>query len=276
MRVPDLISGDGVGGRGGLGLPEMCAARRIFSNQRAIQNKKGGKCIAGTPGNAFTAERRPPISPIWPDLNSCASTCAWSVILELSERPRQGEGFPSPLWFIQYLANLALNLPHEISIHSGPPLPRHTWTTCLLDLVPSHAPLRCTFATTTTPLPPPPPSQNEKQAQAAGLGFALHPPYHPPTHHSAGHLLITMCGPIAERAGGHLWFARIETQVLWGWSGSQRAAALPAFIATLTRVSVSAGFCSLARGISSLGGFFAIVSSTDATSVLRSLPPLCC
>lgn len=93
----------------------------------------------------------PPISPIWPDLNSSASTCAWSVILELSERPRQGEGFPSPLWFIQYLANLALNLPHEISIHSGPPLPRHTWTTCLLDLVPSHALLRCTFATTPHP-----------------------------------------------------------------------------------------------------------------------------
>lgn len=48
-----------------MGVLEMCARRIFFKPARdPKQEKKGGECIAGTPGNAFIAERRPPISPI--------------------------------------------------------------------------------------------------------------------------------------------------------------------------------------------------------------------
>lgn len=49
----------------------------------------------------------------------------WLVRHPGAERPQPGKSFPSPLWFIQYLANLALNLPSETSIHFSPPLPEY-------------------------------------------------------------------------------------------------------------------------------------------------------
>lgn len=118
------------------------------------------------------------------------------------------------------------------------------------------------------PAPPTPSRRMRNRPRQRGSGSLSAPP----THRSAGHLLITMCGPIAECAGGHLWFAAIETQVLWGWSGSQRAAALPAFTATLTRFRLGASLRKTSvdsgGGKRSLEGF---------SSVSRSaLLPLCC
>lgn len=113
--------------------------------------------------------RQPPISPIWPDLNSSASTCAWSVILELSALSRE-KAFQVPfdlfsIW-LTLLWTCLMRFPSILAL-----LSQHTWTTCLLDLVPSHASFCCAFATAL--------SENEKQAPAAGLSSlsAVNPPH---------------------------------------------------------------------------------------------------
>lgn len=128
------------------------------------------------------------------------------------------------------------------------------------------------------PSAPPPLSQNEKQAPAAGLGFALRlratRPLPPTSSQKRGSPTDHNVRPYRERAGGHLWFAGIEMRVLWGSSGSRRAAALPAFTATRSWNFQAGHLCnpdkngaSILEAESAVWEGLASVPSTAATSV---------
>lgn len=136
--------------------------------------------------------------PIWPNLNSSASTCAWSVILELSALSRE-RAIQTPfdlfsIW-LTLLWTCLMRFPTILAL-----LFQHTWTTCALDSVPSqHASSRSAFATA---------HSEWETGPWSGLRFTLGRAGQP-SPPSLGHLLITMCGPITSATGGHLWFVGI-------------------------------------------------------------------
>lgn len=175
--------------------------------------------------------RQPPISPIWPDLHSSASTCAWSVILELSALSRE-KAFQVPfdlfsIW-LTLLWTCLMRFPSILAL-----LSQHTWTTCLLDLVPSHASFRCAFATAL--------SENEKQAPAAGSSSLSAEPVNPP--HPVWVTYWSQCAALSwvhRRAFMVRWD---WNECLWGLSGSQRAATIPAFTATLMGLTLGLFAC---------------------------------
>lgn len=168
-----------------------------------LQSKIKVKHPAETPGNAVTAETATLSDFSQCDQTSASSTCAWSVILELSAFSRE-KVFPSSLWFIQYLANLALNLPHEISSHFSPPLPAYV-NYSLLNLVPSqHASSPSAFATAPLGEWETGPSK-EARVHSRHSASALPTQCGSPTDHNVR--------PYRECTGGHLWFAGIQMNV---------------------------------------------------------------
>lgn len=144
-----------------------------------------------------------PISPVWPNLNSSASTCAWSVILELSALSRE-KAFQVPfdlfsIW-LTLLWTCLVRFPSILAL-----LFQHRWTTRLLDSAPSqHASFSLCFRNSplreweTGPW---------KQARVYSR--------------QSRSTLPTQCGsptdhnvrPYRECAGGHLWFAGIQINV---------------------------------------------------------------
>lgn len=146
--------------------------------------------------------------PMWPNLKSSASTCAWSVTLELSAFSRE-KAFQTlfdlfSIW-LTLLWTCPMRFPTILAL-----LFQHTWTTCLLDLVPSqHASSPSAFATAH--------SENEKQALEGGSG-SLSQQSPSPSPPSVGHLLITMCGPIVsaqEGIYGSLGFKWMFMGLVW-------------------------------------------------------------
>jgi len=118
---------------------------------------------------------------------------------------QQGKGFPSPLWFIQYLANLALNLPHEISSHFSPPLPAYvnymparpsSIPTCFFPLCFRNSSLR-----------------EWETGPWRRLGFTLCRFVSPPLPTQCGSPTDHNVRPYRECTGGHLWFAGIQMNV---------------------------------------------------------------
>ncbi len=139
---------------------------------------------------------------MWPNLKSSASTCAWSVTLELSAFSRE-KAFQTPfdlfsIW-LTLLWTCPMRFPTILAL-----LFQHTWTTCLLDLVPSqHASSPSAFATAH--------SENEKQALEGGSGSLSAEPVPLPTQ--CGSPTDHNVRPYRECTGGHLWFARIQMNV---------------------------------------------------------------
>lgn len=104
------------------------------------------------------------------------------------------KAFQAPIWFIQYLANLALNLPQEISNHFSPPFPAYTH--CMPPW-PSSIPT-CFFF---SPRFRNSPIREWETGPWRRLGFTLSSA-RPPPNPTVGHLLITMCGPIVSAQEG--------------------------------------------------------------------------
>lgn len=150
--------------------------------------------------------------PLWSNLKSSASTCAWSVTLELSAFSRQKAFQTSFDLFSIWLTLLwtgPMRFPTILSLFS-----QHTCTTCLFDLVPSqHASSPSAFATAH--------SENEKQARRKEA--RVHSRQSPsPSLQSAGHLLITMRGPIVsaqEGIYGSLGFKWMFMSLVWQSKG---------------------------------------------------------
>lgn len=160
--------------------------------------------------------------PVRPNLKSSASTCAWSVILELSAFSRK-KAFQTPfdlfsIW-LTLLWTCLMRFPTILAL-----LFQRTWTTCLPDLVPSqHASSPTAFATAH--------SENEKQALEGGSGSLSAEPVSPP--HPAWVTYWSQCAALSwvhRRAFMVRWDSN---ECLWGLSGSQRAGTIPAFTATL-------------------------------------------
>lgn len=84
-------------------------------------------------------------------------------------------------------------------------LSQHTWTTCLLDLVPSqHVSSPSAFATAH--------SENEKQALEGGLGSLSADSCVPPPH-PVRVTYWSQCAALSWVHRGHLWFAGIQMSV---------------------------------------------------------------
>lgn len=149
-----------------------------------------------------------PISPPVTKPKSSTSTCAWSHTLGLSAFSRQKALQTSfdlfSIW-LTLLWTCPMRFPTILSL-----LLQHTCTTCLLDLVPSqHASSPSAFARAH--------SENEKQAwrKEARVRSRQSPS---PSLQSAGHLLITMCGPIVstqEGIYGSLRFKWMFMSLVW-------------------------------------------------------------
>lgn len=172
-----------------------------YSNWTHLKNKEKSdystisnqiKCPEKTPGNVVTAGTAT-VSGFFPCDQTSASTCAWSVTLGLSAFSRE-KAFQAPIWFIQYLANLALNLPQEISNHFSPPFPAYTH--CMPPR-PSSIPT-CFFF---SPRFRNSPLREWETGPWRRLGFTFSSA-RPPPNPTVGHLLITMCGPIVSAQGG--------------------------------------------------------------------------
>lgn len=132
--------------------------------------------------------------------------------------------FPSSLWFIQYLANLALNLPHEISSHFSPPLPAYV---NYMPPQPSSIPT-CFFSLCFRNSPAWRMRNRPREGGSGSLSAQRVGPPHPVwvTHWS-------QCAALSwvhRRAFTVRWDSN---ECLWGLSGSQRAVTIPAFTATL-------------------------------------------
>lgn len=188
-----------------------------------LQSKIKVKHPAETPGNAVTAETATLSDFSQCDQTSASSTCARSVILELSAFSRE-KVFPSSLWFIQYLANLALNLPHEISSHFSPPLPAYV---NYMPPQPSSIPT-CFFSLCFRNSPAWRMRNRPLEGGSGSLSAQCVGPPHPVwvTHWS-------QCAALSwvhRRAFMVRWDSN---ECLWGLSGSQRAGTIPAFTATL-------------------------------------------
>lgn len=133
--------------------------------------------------------------------------------------------------------------------------------------------------------PPPPPllshrMRNRPRRWGSGsLSARAARPLPPTSSQKRGSPTDHNVRPYRERAGGHLWFAGIEMHVLWGSSGSRRAAALPAFTATRPGSARSWNFqaghhcnpdkngASILEAESAVWEGLASVPSTAATSV---------
>jgi len=162
--------------------------------------------------------------PMWSNLKSSASTCAWSVTLKLSVFCRENN-FQAPLWFILYLANPALNLPQEISNHFSPPFtayvhnmpPRPSFIpTCCFSLCFRNSPLR-----------------EWETGPWRRLGFTLRNVC--PPHSSSNPMQVTYWSQCAalSRLRRRAFMVRWDSnECLWALSGCQRPGIIPAFTVT--------------------------------------------
>lgn len=170
--------------------------------------------------------------PMWLNLKSSGSTCAWSVTLELSAFSRE-KAFQAPfdlfsIW-LTLLWTYPMRFPTSLAL-----LFQHTWTTCLLDLVPSqHASSPSAFATAH--------SENEKQALEGGSGSLSAEPVGPP--HPVWVTYWSQCAALSWAHRRAFMVRWDSNECLWALSGSQRAGTIPAFTATLMGLPLVVSAC---------------------------------
>lgn len=167
----------------------------IIPNKTEISSRDTWECGHSWDSNALR------FLPMWPNLKSSASTCAWSVTLELSVFSRE-KAFQAPFDLFSIWLTLLWTCPVRFQTILAL-LFQHTCTTCILDLVPSqHASSPSAFATAH--------SENEKQALEGSGSLSAEPVPLPaqcgsPTDHNVR--------PYRECTGGHLRFAGIQMNV---------------------------------------------------------------